>query len=310
MKERDTLIKDLYADGYTPLEISERAKCSIGTIYNALKRLGVSTRNYCKGINKELREEIIERYKNFESVTKISREMGIYPQKVRDVIKGSGIENISYAKRFNNNLLENYFETIDSKEKAYWLGWLITDGCVSKNSISMSLQGRDLEVLKLFEKDLGLTDKVKVFNKNCYRFSFCCKKMVDDLEKFGIIPNKTFTVDIPSIEPEYYPALLRGCFEGDGGITVCNTRGRMECELSFTGNEKCVNSFNDLISMLTGIPKKNVTKNNGIFRVRWSNKDEIVKIFNVLYKDCGEHLLKRKYLKLKDIQGNTEITLV
>lgn len=307
MKERDALIKELYSEGYTPAEIVDKINCSVGTIYNALKRNSVATRNHCRGINKELREEIIRRYQNFESVFKISREMGLYPQKVKSVLKDANIENISYSKRANNNLLENYFETIDSEEKAYWLGWLITDGCISRNSISFSLQKRDLEILKSFEMDIGLSNKIKPFNTNYYRLSFCCKKMVVDLAKYGIVENKTFTVDLPKLDRKFYPALLRGCFEGDGSITICTTRGKTECEFSFTGNKQCVVSFNNLVSELTGIPKKNVVKNQNIFRVRWSSKREIEKIFNVLYENCGTHFLTRKLLKLKSIQGNTEI---
>ena len=309
MKERDQLILELYSDGFSPNDIAERANCSVGTIYNALKRLNAGTRNHCVGINVDIRNEVISRYKNFESVYAIAKAMGLYTEKVNKILKEANVEPISYSKRVNKDLKEDYFKTIDTDVKAYWLGWLITDGCISKNSIGMTLQGRDLEILEKFQKDLGLKDRISPFNKNYYRFAFCCKDMKDDLQQYGVISNKTFSVDIPNIDAKFYPALLRGCFEGDGWILVSNRRGKPEYEFGFVGNEACVNSFNNLISELVGIPKKNVTKSNNMFRVRWSNKEEIVRIFNVLYKDCGEHKLSRKYEKfLTIIQGNTEIS--
>lgn len=308
MNERDQLILDLYADGFVPSDIAEQAGCSVGTIYNVLKRNGAKTRNHCTGINVTIRNEIIERYQNFESVYAISNAMGLYPEKVKKVLKEANIKEISYSKRINQDLNEDYFKVIDSDEKAYWLGWLITDGGVSKNAITVTLQERDRAILEMFQGDLGLRDRISPFNSAYTRFSFCCKEMVADLSQYGIIPNKTFTVDIPTIDKKFYPALLRGCFEGDGWILITNRRGRFEYEFGFVGNEACVNSFNNLISELTGIPKKNVNKSNNMFRVRWSSKAEILKIFNVLYKDCGTHKLDRKYEKLVTIsQGNTEI---
>jgi hypothetical protein len=86
-----------------------------------------------------------------------------------------------------------------------------------------------------------------------------------------------------------------------------NSRGRTELELSFTGNYKCVSQFNDIISNLSKLHPRNITSNGSVYRIRWSNKEEIIKILEIMYADCNEHKLLRKYNKFLEIKENTEV---
>lgn len=299
-------ICNMYDGGYSVNEISFQCDCSIGTIYNILKRNNKKTRDYNRGILKQIEKEVIDRYMKNESIWHICKEMNLYQTKVKKILYNNNINHISYSKRLNPLLIENYFEKIDNPDKAYWLGWLITDGCISKgNTISLSLQKQDIYVLENIQKDLGLNNKIKEFNQNYVRFSFCCKKMVEDLSKYGIIKNKTFVVDIPKLNIELLPHLLRGCFEGDGGISKIYRKktNKYEYELSFCGNRQSVESFNNLISLITCIKEKNIIKSNSIYRVRWASKKEIIKILEILYKNCGKHMLERKYKFINEIKN-------
>lgn len=296
----------MYNNGYDVSIIADECHCSTGTIYNTLKKHKINHRNHRRGILQETRDKVIDSYCNNKSVYSICNSFKLSQNKVKRILNEANINEISASKRLNPDLDENYFENIDTPEKAYWTGWLITDGCVSKkHSIGLSLQMKDKYILELFEKDIGLHNKIKIFNKRYFRFSFCCKKMIEDLSKYGIIENKTFTVDIPNIKKELISSLLRGCFEGDGGISKSFRKKykRYEYELSFCGNYNCVSSFNKIISREIDMPPKNIVKSNSIFRVRWSSRSEIIKIMEYLYRDCGEHKLSRKYDYIKELKA-------
>lgn len=309
MTEKHKIIIELYDYGLSPTQIVEKANCSIGTIYNVLKRNNIPTRNGSKGVTKDEIEKIKKMNSENKSFYEIMNVMGIHYEKLKLTFEKLGINNVSSAKRQNPNLKEDYFKKIDSEEKAYWIGWLITDGCVTEkdHSISISLQEQDSYILTKFSEDLGLEDKVKIFNKKYKRFYFCCKEIANDLKQYGIIQNKTFTVSIPIIPEHLYPSLLRGCIDGDGSILLYNTRGKYEAELQFTGNYECVKRFNEIVSALTGIKPKNIIENRSIYRVRWCNKDEIIKICEVIYRNSDGRRLERKYnkfLKIKEVNNS------
>lgn len=57
----------------------------------------------------------------------------------------------------------NYFQNIDTPEKAYWLGFLEADGCISKNNtqLTFELQARDELSLYKFRSCLDSSHPVK-----------------------------------------------------------------------------------------------------------------------------------------------------
>ena len=296
----------MYNDGAPMQHITDKCMCCIGTVYNTINRYNVSHRGrvYFDKASNSLASEIINRYLAFESRHSISKTMNIRVSIINRILKENNVKPISYAKRINKELKEDYFEKIDNNEKAYWIGWLLTDGCISKsNTISITLSNRDRYILELLQEDIGIKDRIKPFNGVYSRLSFCCKKMKNDLAKYGIIENKTFVAHMPIINDALIPALLRGCFEGDGGISKTNRNGKVEYELSFTGNLQMVTAFNNMISKQAKIKEKNILKNHNIWRVRWSSNNELIKILKILYNDDDRHHLLRKYNFLKEISN-------
>ena len=78
---------------------------------------------------------ILDRYNAGESVLSISYD---FPERsywsISEEIKASGIAvrgNDFTARKYRCN--ETYFDHIDSESKAYWLGFIYADGCISNN---------------------------------------------------------------------------------------------------------------------------------------------------------------------------------
>lgn len=294
----------MYSEGYDILTISKQCDCSYPTIYKALQQNNIDTRAKEREIPPSVLDKIKSMYQQCNSILHISKSMGYNYERVWKIIKKSDLKPISSAKMHNPNLQEDYFARIDTAEKAYWLGWFITDGSVTtKTHISITIHKDDVRILELLQADLGLENKIKPFNEKYMRFLFSCKRMAEDLAKYGVVMNKTFTVGLPNLDKELIPHLLRGCFEGDGGISKSfrKKRNRYEYELSFTCNKMCVEAFNRHLSALIGKPEHNLNKNNSVWRVRWTSKEDIRAILNVLYQDCGEHYLERKRKFINEI---------
>lgn len=258
--------------------------------------------------------DIISLYLNGDSVLQLSKKYDTSMYIIKSILDKNNISKISQAKRLNPYFLEDYFKTIDTNEKAYWIGWLLTDGTVLKNGeIQFSLIVQDGYILHLLENDLCVSNKTFTYCDNKYiRFGIGSINMCNDLKQYGIIPNKTLTLKFPQNIPEEFEThLLRGMFDGDGGFTIGTTtkfyKNRNKSytkpyqELSFTGTYDMCKNFQDILCKHTGIEQKNIHRNHSIYRVRWSSREEILSICNVLYQDCGDHFLQRKYDKYQEL---------
>ena len=70
-----------------------------------------------------------ELYEKGYSAASICKVVGYTPHTILNRLKSKGVQirsRAGYIKPFN----ENYFKTIDTEKKAYFLGFLMADGCV------------------------------------------------------------------------------------------------------------------------------------------------------------------------------------
>lgn len=165
------------------------------------------------------------------------------------------LPDVIVSNRIDNVYADNIFEKIDTEEKAYWLGFLYADGCVSANSntISLSLKESDVDHLKRFRTFLHLDGKLlhkrtKYINGNAYvgyRFYYCSKKAKTDLISNGCIPKKTFTLKFPSdtiISPNLLNHFIRGYYGGDGSCTH-GGNGSSKISLEILGTQNFLNGY-------------------------------------------------------------------
>ena len=130
---------------------------------------------------------------------------------------------------------EDYFKKIDTAEKAYWLGFLYADGCITRfyrnenlksMSLELTLQDEDYAHLVKFKEALESNVPIqhKIIN-NKYksdRIVINCTSMCRDLIKLGCTPVKSSTLEFPNndiLPDEYLRDFIRGYFDGDGGVS-------------------------------------------------------------------------------------------
>ena len=315
VEERNKQIIDLYIN-HPELDnrkIAEMFNISTATISRIARINNLPRRSGNSGtkLSNTQIDDIKQKYLNSVPMITLQKEYQISYDRLKNILKNC--EKISSAKRLNPKLNENYFECIDSYEKAYWLGWIISDGAItnqpekSKFALEITIKSEDKNILHLLSQDLGVNNKIYPSQKKYSRFSLGSKKIILDLEKLGITQNKTFTVKVPKFDKKYNNAFIRGIFDGDGGFTVYNRKSGQHCmELSFCGNDFIIEwILNTLTDEIPNLNKISITKENSIKRIRWSSKKDIKLIRDYLYKNHNSHYLQRKY---NLIYANTEIT--
>lgn len=203
-------------------------------------------------------------------------------------------ENSGRSK--NKDFVYDYFDVIDSEYKAYFLGLLITDGCVDDKRVRICLKSEDKYILDIFKRELKVKNLYYDPRKSgTYSLEISSKYMVNSLNKYGIIKNKTYLlkrIPLENIPNKYINHFFRGIFDGDGCISYSE---KWKYRLSVTEyNYSLVEQIRDELDKITkrNIHRK-IQKANSYFCC-WNKKNDIKNILDFLYKDATIYL-KRKH---------------
>ena len=219
---------------------------------------------------------------------------------------------ITNTNRVNRRIKSDYFSSIDSPEKAYWIGFLYTDGSVDHyrktGRIRLQLQEQDKEILEKFKEDLQIDSKIIYDirpNSTCCSVEFVDELIFNDLSKFDIIPNKTYeshNLPYTKIPQEFLPAFALGLFDGDGGL-FCSEDFSKDVTLSYTAYyETEVIDFINLITNIAKLENKKSPFYTSAWHAQWRGRQQVIKILDSLYSSCPRHLKRKydKYIALKN----------
>ena len=170
---------------------------------------------------------IIDKYVNENySLKKLSNQFSCAPASIRLVLNRNGVHTNGNKQGYPRN--ELYFNSINTPEKAYWLGFLYADGCVhSGKAYVISMNITDKEQVEKFKTAIGAVNHLITETKDdrwrnakvLYQFSIKDKQLHSDLIKWGCVPKKTFAITkIPNIPKDYISHFIRGYFDGDGSL--------------------------------------------------------------------------------------------
>jgi hypothetical protein len=220
-----------------------------------------------------------------------------------------------------------------SKEMAYVLGVIYTDGCLDPGSKLDPSRKTTLKMprFQIFQKEPEILNKVlklmncdaKLYHHNkqdLYWFNVHDEKIYHDLQNLGLTPNKSLTMDFPQMPPEYVRHFIRGCWDGDGSVYI--TGGKIEANYT-TGSkifiEKLVQELYKVgihkwdrgHSMVDKSEIKRLwlchpdgkfpltihkKKDANSYNIRLATRDNIDRLFHYFYDDVDESMyLTRKY---------------
>lgn len=243
---------------------------------------------------------IIDKYLNENYTLKqLGREFGCSYGTIRNLLNKHNISSRGNKQGYPRD--EFYFNKIDTEEKAYWLGYLYADGCVSAETREINFQSIDFELcekfknaIKAFNHNIGkYQDKRFPEAKLMYRFSIKDKQLSQDLIKWGCMPQKSLKLTkIPNIPRNFVSHFIRGYFDGDGSLHYL--QGTNNFRISFLGTESFLYDIQK--ELQTNIK---VSKGTGqAFQLQIAGRKQVERILNYLYEGSTDKTrLSRKYNK-------------
>lgn len=305
------IIKE-YSKGLSCRKIGKLLGISETTVFAVLKRNNIELRTK-GGIKKLNIEDIKNDYiNNHMTLNSIAKKHNVSLETIRRYLLKEGVHLRSISEHYNPNLKHDFFNKIDNEYKAYFLGFLITDGNISspdnKNnkptkSVRLSLNSVDKYIIEEFKTQLNLSENKNIIddNRGCSTLTIYSNPMCEDLEKYGVVCNKTWKTYLPKLDEYMMPHLIRGLIDGDGWITKFKTsKNKKGYGLGFCGNKELVLELRDYLCDKLDIYRVKETIKDKLYSVKWGSKNDILKICEYIYSDSNVYLT-RKYDTYKQI---------
>ena len=225
---------------------------------------------------------------------------------------------------------KDYFKKIDTNEKAYWLGFLYADGCITRfykgeklksMSLEITLKDDDCEHLIKFnnalESNVPIQHRIINNKYNADRLVINCTEMCKDLINLGCTPVKSLILEFPKndiVPQEFIRDFIRGYFDGDGGVSY--TEGeyyhsnrnkyykQYHYRCYFCGNEQFLSELKKILNdnnIKTSDLKKD--KRSNAINIYIYGKDNIEEFKEYLYtNNCVN--LSRKFDKFSFVSND------
>lgn len=222
--------------------------------------------------------------------------------------RGHKAKSISEINR-KYSLNEEYFNIIDSENKAYFLGFLYADGCnfPEGTRIVIGLAEKDKEILDKFNILLNYSRPLqyrKPTNNSAaqYVLTISSKKISNKLSELGVVKAKSLILTFPNwLDSKLYNHFIRGYFDGDGCITSSspnrNKGGKKsDVKWSIVGTEDFVSEVQKIMIKELDLNKTRIKKHRNAFYLEYKGGKQIRRIKEWLYNN-STIFLERKYNK-------------
>ena len=256
----------------------------------------------------DVENRAVDGYLSGRTTIELGEELGISSSCVSGILKRNNINrrtpNETHRRHHFN---QRFFQSVDSEEKAYWLGFITADGTVHNHSytIRINLSSKDRSHLVKYCDSLSLNSQKIIDCKTNKKedgtrremsyIPIQSKLMFDDLANLGISSNKTFSVNAWQGPHRLMGHYWRGVWDGDGSLRKTLRKKHPEWVFDLCGSLSMMNSFSLFLCDRLGFAP-NVFPMSSIFRVRITGVMKVQSIIKLLFEDATIFLDRKKTL--------------
>lgn len=301
-------IINLYLEGYSAKDIGNKLELHPATILKYLKQNDIAIRK--TKITQGMIDCVCQEYQNGLSQEEVAKNNKTSSVTVRRILKENGIPIRKQEEWLRHyDLDQEYFDVVNTQNKAYFLGFMYADGNVSKenNCIQLGLQARDLHILESFKKELKCMNKPLYFDqrsknnpnhKDIFSLMIKSEHMHNSLCKLGVVPQKSHIITYPFFLDKYlHRHFIRGVMDGDGCIHATNLSNEKEIRaVDICVTQDFCNGLKKIIESNLDIHCSVILSNkkSKIYKTVISGRNQCIKFLDWIYDDA-ELFLYRKY---------------
>lgn len=311
--EKEEIVRLFLEEGLNLIQIGKITRRSSSTIAKILKEKNI---NYNHSITPEEEESIVNLYKEGKSQRELASIFHRSTRIIKETLIKANVHKTIQETNISKYYIDENFFDVDNQtyNSAYVMGLIATDGCISRvdNQVYIELQRSDRELLEKVNLALKNEREVKDYitgrgyqNSKIYFYN---RKIKQDLEKFHLIPNKTYDKNYKRpdlLEEKFELAFIRGMFDGDGCICMTKQNNRPTWRID-TSNEDIAKWIIEILE------KYNIKLNHDLepgvnlvmHRCLTSQKSYVKELYNLLYNNPLEEnpiYMERKKKKFEEI---------
>ena len=305
VKDYADIIIPRYIAGETARDIAKDLPFHESAVAKFIKNQGLSRKGKSfKRIKSE--EQIVDDFKTGQYYCEdLAKKYDLNVHTIYEILDEAGIKR---QTGFRSNCNIDYFEKIDSPNKAYLLGFITADGAVVDNQISIEIKEKDSELLEFAKKEINpkatIIDCNYLSSSNGYKYqkhnkriSFSASKLGKDLAKYGVVQNKSkilTRVPIEYIPENLLPFYFRGLIDGDGCI---HKDGKISI---YSGSYDFIKDVQTILIKSADLTKLKIYHGTSYF-ITWNSIKDRINLYQYLYSDLNATFyFKRKYNRLYD----------
>lgn len=301
------LIEPTYKEVGSAEKVGKILNICPSSVLKRLKKMGYTFKHGVKTISYE---EALEKFQKSDlSVTQFCKQNKLSMKWFLIYLKKHGIfiENKQNKVKFDDHI----FDSIDTEEKAYWLGFIYADGYISslqeKNKhnyqFELSLKADDIEHLHKFNTFMKhIKDNVTIGNVVCNgkvckrcRWSIRNQHLWEILNSYGCTPKKSLTLKFPNKDifksNDLIRHFIRGYFDGDGCLSYAD-KNHKRITLNILGTKEFLVSCNEHLNNSYTI-RKEIRKNLYVLGCSGGKNSKAFNFINYLYNNANIYLNRK-----------------